>query len=406
VRRSILFHFAGGATTRLAPPATQFLLLLVVARQSSVGEVGKLALASAASFACGAVADVGFATTLSVPRAYFGTKEPPVRGTRRVRVAAALGGALLYVALWGAGLGGHDARFLIVAPLPIALALSYGYSGVVNAAGALWWEGGVALVEATIVLLVTLVLVVTSDAALTGALVGLLAGRGVGLGARVLVIRRLPRSEVAPASVLRTQAPFVASTVLTVAQGQIELLALGFVGSFALAGVYGPLLRTAAGLLLVAEAVSWALYGGIGRTMERQQRLVRAWTGVGLGLGGVFAVAFALLAHPFLEFLLGRHVADARGAIVLLALVIATRFGSFVLTVPLVRAGRQREQVPVVAAAALVLAVLGPIAAASGSLTGLAGSRLASEAVIALGYLALVRRRPSGPPRAPAAASP
>src|SRR5919205_878309 len=359
VRTTVLFHFAGSATTKLAPPVTQFLLLFVVARQSNVGEVGKLALASAASFACGAVADIGFQTTLSVPGAYFRIAEPPVRGTRHVRFAAATGGALLYVVLWGAGLGGHDARFLIVTPLPVVLALSYGYSGVVNAAGALWWEGGVALVEATVVLLVT---------------------------------RRLPRSELAPASVGRTQAPFAVSTVLNVAQGQIELLALGFVSSFALAGVYGPLLRTAAGLVLVAEAVSWGLYGGVGKTPERQQRLVRAWTGVGLGLGCAFAVAFALLAHPFLEFLLGRSVADARGAIVLLALVIATRFGSFVLTVRLVRAGRQREQVPVVAAAALVLAVLGPIAATSGSLTGLAGSRLATEAVIAVGYLALVRR--------------
>ncbi|HEX6702437.1 MAG TPA: glycosyltransferase [Gaiellaceae bacterium] len=401
VRRSIVLHFAGGTTTKLLPPATQFVLLLVVARQSTIGEVGKLALASAASFACGAVADIGFATTLSVPRAYFGTAEPPVRGTRRVRLAAAFAGVLLYVVLWGAGLGGHDARFLIVAPLPIVLALSYGYSGVINAAGELWWEGAVAIVEASVVLLVTLALVVASDAALTAALVGLLVGRSIGVVARALVIRRLAQTEIAPASVVRTQAPFVAGTVLTVAQGQIELLALGFVGSFALAGVYGPLLRTAMGLLLVAEAVSWGLYGGVGRTPERQERLVRAWTGVGLGLGAVFAVSFAFFAHPFLEFLLGRKVADARGAIVLLALVIATRFSSFVLTVPLVRAGRQREQVPVVAAAAAILAVLGPLAAVAGSLTALAGSRLASEAVIAVGYLALVRRRPSRPSPSP-----
>src|SRR5205814_117697 len=114
------------------------------------------------------------------------------------------------------------------------------------------------------------------------------------------------------------------------------------------------------------EAVSWGLYGGVGKTPERQQRLVRAWTGVGLGLGAIFAVSFAVLAHPFLEFLLGRKVADARAAIILLALVIATRFGSFVLTVPLVRAGRQREQVPVVAAATAVLTVLGLVAAISG----------------------------------------
>ena len=392
VRSSIVLHFAGGATTKLAPPATQFLLLLIVARQSSVSDVGKLALASAASFACGAVADIGFATTLSVPRAYFGTERPPLRGTRRVRASAALTGALLYIVLWAAGLGGHDPRFLIVAALPIALALSYGYSGVVNAEGVLWWEGLVALGEAGLVLLVAATLIVTGAGALTAALAGLLVARASGLAARALVVRRLPQSAAVPPSVIRIQAPFIVSTGLNVTQGQIELLALGFAGSFTLAGIYGPLLRTAMGLLLLAEAVSWGLYGGVGRTVERQQRLLRAWTGVGLGLGFAFAIAFALFAHPFLEFLLGRTVPDAGAAIVLLALVIFTRFGSFVLTVPLVRAGRQREQVPVVAAATAVLAVFGVVAAAAGSLTALAGSRLASEAVIVVGYLTLVRR--------------
>ena len=108
VRTSVVLHFAGSATMKLAPPATQFLLLFVVARQGSVAEVGKLALASAASFACGAVADIGFATTLSAPAAYFGLEQPPVRRTRTLRTAAAVSGALLYVVLWSVGLGGTD----------------------------------------------------------------------------------------------------------------------------------------------------------------------------------------------------------------------------------------------------------------------------------------------------------
>src|SRR5919204_555856 len=317
-RRVVVFHFAGSAATKLAPPATQFLLLFIVARQSTIGDVGRLALASAASFACGAFADVGFATTLSVPRPYFGTNRPPVRGTRRARTSAALGGAGLYVVLWAAGLGGHDPRFLIVAALPSVLALSYGYSGVINAAGALWWEGAVALVEAAVVLVLALALVHVGGGALTSALIGLIAGRTLGLLARALVIRRLPQSAATPASVMRTQASFAVGTALVVAQGQIELLALGFVGSFALAGVYGPLLRTAGALLLLAEAVSWGLYGGVGRTPERQQRLVRMWTGVGLSLGVGFAIAFVFFAQPLLEFLLGRDVTGVRAAVVVL----------------------------------------------------------------------------------------
>jgi hypothetical protein len=407
VRRSIALHFAGGAATKLVPPATQFLLLLIVARESTLGEVGKLALASAASFACGAVGEIGFTTSLSASRAYFGTSAPPLRGTRRVRLTAALSGALLYVVLWGAGLGGHDARFLIVAPLPTVLALSYGYAGVVNAAGALWWEGAVAIVEGVLVLLTTLTLVVGFGATLTAALVALVVGRGLGLLGRALVIRRLAQSQLQPASVLGVQTPFVAGTVMNVAQGQIELLALGFVGSYTLAAVYGPLLRAGMGLVLIAEAVSWGLYGGVGWTPERQERLVRGWIGVGVALGICFAVAFGLAAHPFLEFLLGRQVAGVGAAILLLALVIATRFGSFVLTVPLIRAGRQREQVPIIAAAVGVLTVVGLLAAASGSLTGLAGSRLASEAVILVGYFWLGRRRSDQtfPPLDPRAAA-
>ena len=395
VWQRIALHFAGGTATKLVPPATQLLLLLLVARQSTIGDVGKLALASAASFACGAVGEIGFTTTLSASRAYFGTTDPPVRGTRRVRLPAALAGGLLYIVLWGAGLGGYDARFLIVAPLPTMLAISYGYAGVVNAAGALWWEGGVAISEGVLVLLIALSLAAAFGAALTAALIALVIGRGLGVAARACVIRRLPQSELAPASVLRVQTPFVAGTVLNVAQGQIELLALGFVGSYVLAGLYGPLLRAAMGLVLIGEAASWGLYGGVGSTPERQQRLVRGWIRVGIALGLASALTFAIAAHPFLEFLLGRHVSSerVRGAVFLLALAIATRFGSFVLTVPLIRAGRQREQVPIVAAAVVVLGAAGLLAAASGSLAGLAGSRLASEAVIFGGYLWLVRRR-------------
>src|SRR5690349_6375398 len=85
-RSSHLFlHFAGAAVTKLAPPLVQLLLLLLVARESTLRDVGVLALASAVNFLCGALGDLGFATTLSIPRTTFGTAAPPLRATARLR---------------------------------------------------------------------------------------------------------------------------------------------------------------------------------------------------------------------------------------------------------------------------------------------------------------------------------
>ena len=105
-------HFAGAAVTKLAPPLVQLLLLLLVARESTLDDVGRLALASAASFLCGALGELGFATTLSIPRPTFGTPSPPLRATGRVRVVSAVAGSLLYLVLWGAGLVAGAAQLL------------------------------------------------------------------------------------------------------------------------------------------------------------------------------------------------------------------------------------------------------------------------------------------------------
>src|ERR671934_1487478 len=105
--RDLFLHFGGAAVSKLAPPLVQLVLLLLVARGAPLDDVGRLALASAVSFLCGSLAELGFATTLSIPRPTFGTATPPLRATRRVRVVSALAGSLLYLVLWGAGFGSH-----------------------------------------------------------------------------------------------------------------------------------------------------------------------------------------------------------------------------------------------------------------------------------------------------------
>src|SRR5919199_983010 len=166
--RHLFLHFAGAAVTKLAPPLVQLVLLLLVARDSTLDDVGRLALASAVSFLCGAMAELGFQTTLSIPRPTFGTAAPPLRAT----------------------------------------------------------------------------------------------GRAGGTLARAILVRDLPQStDGAPGPLFRAQLPFAVATVAIVFQGQADMLAIGFFGTLALAGLYGPLLRTTYSTLLSAEAFSWGLYG-------------------------------------------------------------------------------------------------------------------------------------------------
>jgi glycosyltransferase involved in cell wall biosynthesis/O-antigen/teichoic acid export membrane protein len=398
IRPTHLFsHFAGAAVTKLAPPVVQLVLLLLVARESTLNDVGRLALASAVSFLCGALAELGFATTLSIPRPTFGTAAPPLRATARVRVLAAVAGSLLYLAFWAAGIGGHDAALLLALPLPFSLALSYGYSGAMNASGLLRIEGVVSVAESAAILVVA---VVGSrfGSALAWSLAALTIGRAGGTVARALLVRTLPQSPVRTVGGLfRPQLPFALATLALVFQGQVDMLAIGFFGSLALAGLYGPLVRTAYSTLLSAEAFSWGLYGDA-HPEERPSGSLLAghWRSAGIGLGLLLAVGFVLLAEPFLRFLLDRPLPDLTLPVALFSLVIVLRFAALVLNVEILRAGRQREEIPVLFVATIALAVGGTVAARAASIAGLAGARLASEAITAAGYFALTRRGPSG----------
>jgi glycosyltransferase involved in cell wall biosynthesis/O-antigen/teichoic acid export membrane protein len=381
--------------TKLAPPLVQLGLLLLVARESTLEDVGRLALASAVSFLCGALAELGFATTLSIPRPTFGTQAPPLRATGRLRVVSAFAGSLLYVVLWAAGLGGHGAVFLVVAPLPFALALSYGYAGAMNASGRLRIEGAVSVVESVAIVAIA-VAGSFFGSALTWSLVALTVGRAGGTAARAILVRGLPQSTGSVAPLFRAQLPFALATLAIVFQGQADMLAIGFFGTLGLAGLYGPLLRTTYSPLLAAEAFSWGLYGDAHPEEHAPGGLfARRWRAATIGLGVVLAIGFAVLAEPFLRFLLHRSIPDLMPAISLFAVVIVLRFAALVLNVEILRAGRQRDEIPVLAVSSLVLAGGAVAAAHASSITGLAGARLASEAIIAAGYLALAGRGPA-----------
>src|ERR671935_170203 len=245
--------------------------------------------------------------------------------------------------------------------------------------------------------------------ALTWSLVALTAGRVGGTMARAAFVRNLPQStEAAVAPLLRAQLPFALAALAIVFQGQADMLAIGFFGTLGLAAVYGPLLRTAYSTLLSAEAFSWGLYGDAHPEEHAPGGLfARHWRAASMALGVVLAIAFAFLAEPFLRFLLHRSLPSLTLAIALFAVVIVLRFAALVLNVEILRAGRQRDEIPVLAVASVVLAVGAVVAARHASIAGLAGARLASEGITAAGYFALARRAParrrivSAPTRAP-----
>jgi O-antigen/teichoic acid export membrane protein len=379
-------HFFGALVWKFAPPSAQLLLIFVVARNGTLTDVGALAIASALSFFLGALGEFGFSTTLSIPRVAFGRDTPPLRPTRAIRIAAAALASVLYGGFWLVGIGDHAASLLILCPLPFFLGLSYGYTGALNAYGMLGVEAVVSIAESVTIVTLALAFMRTLDA-LASALLALTVARGLGALARMIATRRIAESQ-GPASplrgVLRTQFRFAASTVVTVVQGQLDIVVIGFLGTLTLAALYGPLLRAAYSVLLMPEALSWALYGFGGRAGTRT-----FFVTLGLATG----IAFAVSAQPFMNVLLGRSIHGLLFAILLFALVIPIRSLSSAFGIEIVRSGRQAKRIPVVAGAGVVLLAVAATSAVSGSITGLAAGRLASEIVIVLGYGAILRKR-------------
>jgi O-antigen/teichoic acid export membrane protein len=398
-RRASTTHFVGALIWKFAPPAAQLLLILIVARNGMLTDVGALAIASALSFFLGALGDFGFSITLAVPRVAFGRSTPPLRPTRAIRITAAALASVLYGVFWLAGIGGHAPSLLILLPLPFFLALSYGYTGALNAGGMLGVEALVSIAESLTIVALALAFMRTHDA-LASALLALVVARALGVLARMIATRRIPGAHVrasTPRGVVRTQFQFAASTVVTVVQGQLDIVVIGFLGTLTLAALYGPLLRAAYSVLLIPEALSWALYGDAVRSRVAGQASRVGTRAFFVTLGLATGIGFAVSAQPFMRFLLGRSIDGLLFAVLLFALVIPIRSLSSAFGIEIVRSGRQARRIPVVAAAGVILLAGAAAAATSGSITGLAAARLASEIVIVLGYrtILLINGRPS-----------
>lgn len=391
MRRDATQIFAGGVASRLTPTLVRLVVLLLVARQGSIDDVGRVALASAAAFLCGTLAEIGMMTSLSLPREYFGVALPPLRATRRLRLAAATAGTGLYALLWAAGLGSHEPVFLVVLPLPFLLALSYGYAGALNATRALALEGWISVAESAVMLAGTALLFLAVGP-VAAALIALTAVRAAGTLARALVLRRRPQSDAPRVDrVVRRQGAFLASTGALVVHGQLDVVVLGFLSSFTLIGVYGPLLRTAYATFLVAEGLTLAMYS-LARDEEHSWWPLRRWRTAGLLIGAAFGAVFLVVAEPLLELILSESIRDLAVPIVLFAFVIPIRFFGYVQSVDIVRGGRQAARIPVLAGAIVILLVGAIVGGHLDSLTWLAAFRLASECAVTAGFVYLVRR--------------
>lgn len=388
--RSLPASFAGGVASRLGPSIARLALVYVVARDGVEGDVGRLGVAATAAYLCGSLAEMGMMTSLSLPRKYFGVDAPPLRATRAARWAAAAAGSGAYGLLWLAGLGSHEPVFLLGLPLPFLLALSYGYTGAMNFGGALKAEGLITAGEG-VVLLGAAFAIDRTTSALVAALVALSVSRAVGTVARVVVLRNLPRHEAARVpGVARQQLWFLGSTGAIALHGHLDVLVLGFFsGTYVLLDVYYPLLRTCYTAFLVAEGLSLAMYATDDTTAR--SRLVRHWrvTGIALGLLGGAVVLAA--ADPLIDVLLDRRVEGLAAAVALFAILIPVRFGSYVVSVDLVRAGRQAARIPVLVVGMLFLLAGAIVGWRTDSVTWLAGFRLASEAAVTLGFLYVAR---------------
>ena len=395
LRRGAAASFAGGLASRLTPTIVRLVVLLLVARRAPeaarVADVGRVALATAASSLCGTLAEMGTMTSLSLPREYFGVDAPPLRATRGARGAVAAAGTALYGLLWLAGIGSHEAVFLVVLPLPFLLALSYGYAGALNATGALAVEGWISTVESAVTLGATaLLFLATSPVA--AALIALTVVKAAGTLARAVAVSRRPQSRAARVErLVRRQGGFLVTTAAIVVHGQLDVVVLGFLSSFTLIGVYGPLVRTAYSTFLVAEGLTLAMYSLAGAEAQATWAL-RRWRASGLAIGVAFGAVFLFAAKPLLELILSKPIHHLAVPILLFAVLIPVRFYGYVQSVDLVRGGRQAARIPVLLLAIALLSVGAVVGGELDSLTWLASFRLASEAALTAGFFYLVQR--------------
>jgi hypothetical protein len=394
-------HFAGAVLSKFTAPALQFFLLTYVGRTQTVHDVGLLALGSAAAFLAGALGDVGFQTSLSLPRAYYGVEDPPLVATRRVRYVAATCGSLIYLGLVGAGLGRSDAHLWLLGPLPFTLALSLGLSGAMNAVGMLEIEGRIAIAESLVSAVLSVGIGQWAGDPLAGACVGLTAGRAIGLAFRSLATARLPQSRVRCLGGLwRKQQGFILSNVALIFQGQADLLMLGMLGTVALAAAYAPILRLAYTAALLAEALAWALFfrerRARGGALYPDSRLGRHPVISAASVGTLISVAF-VAGSPAIVHLISPNIPVSPVAVVLLGLVIPVRFAIFALSLDIVRHGRQVHRVPSLVFSSIVLAAGTLLAAAMGSAGGVATARLMSEILLTGAFGIVARRVPALP---------
>ncbi len=317
---------------------------------------------------------------------------PPLRATRRLRWGAGIAGSAIYVALWLAGLGHHDALLLTVAPLPLLLALSLRYAGAMNAAGRLSTEGVISVAESLLIAALAIGMGLIGGDWLLAALIGLVAGRAAGTMARAIVVRRLPLSDAElPAGVLRRQLEFVPTTSGAVVQGGIDVLVLGIAGTFETVGVSGPLFRIAYTAVLVADGLTWALYARAERPNQEREpgvigALIERWRLAGIILGITAGLTFAVIAAPAVRIILGHDVDVPMSAVILQSTFIALRFASFVQNVDLITSGMQGRRFPVFMAPAAVVGIGALAGSLNDSLVQLAAARVAGDVVLVAGY--------------------
>ena len=391
-RRTHAGAFAGGLASRVAPSMVRLLVLYLVQHYGTDADVGRVAVASAASYLCGSLAEMGTMTSLSLPREYFAVDAPPLRASRRLRLGAAAAGSTLYGLLWVAGFGSHEPVFLVALPLPFLVALSLGYAGALNATGALAIEGWITIAESAALLGVTVALL-EAVSPVEAALVALTATKALGTAARMAVVSRRPQSDDrAIAGLVRRQTGFLASTGAIVVHGQLDVVVLGFY-SFAFAGVYAVLVRTAYFGFLVAEGLTLAMYSTRDEQVRRHP-LLRHWRLAGLAIGIAGGGVFLLGAERLLDGFVDRDVSVLAVPILLFALLIPVRFYGYVVSVDIVRAARQVARIPPLVLGSVLLLVGAIAGGETGSVTWLSAFRLASEAAVTAGFLLVAQRLP------------
>jgi len=395
---SLVRSGVGLAVSRGAQGATLLLATVLVARGTSIDDVGRFGVAITLGGFAAVIADAGLSQYL-VPRLATTSRTDWPRHwaeLRRFYLASAVPVAVVFAVLVGLVYDG-ETRQVLLATIPwwLALRVTLGIRAFLTVSERLDLDARAGLAEAVLAIACVGLAVELTGSPSVAAL-GLGVGAVLGLALRVrslaaIGVRPGPR-HARRLGLVRAARSFNGFNVLVVLYMRVDVLLLSLLASPGAVGLYQGPVRLLTAVLLIPDALAPILLSRAARVPDdrdlrwRQQRLL----GTGVILGTGLTLVTAWLGDEMLSIIFGSSFREAGLAFTVLMAVLPVRLSSYLNGNQLVVRGRNGVRLACMAITATFAVVAGIPSIALFGYNGAAAVTLASEVMLLLTYATAV----------------